>query len=258
MKSTKLAFLLKILLLAGIMVAVFGGLYLIFRLTGLTQYVRDYELLTRTIRGFGAGGAIVYVIFVIISIIALPVPGILVVLAGVSIYGPLYGMFLAALGTVIGSMAAFAIGRLFGKSLIFWLFGKEKAGKYIKKITQKSRLPLITMLILPFFPDDMLCMAAGVSDMSYGEFLFILAVTRVPVVVITAFLGSGDIIPFDGWGRIVWIIIGSIALLCALIWFANRQANGFRKRRRRMRVALAEAGKDVQPKNKKQTKKPYD
>ena len=242
MKSKKLALLLKALVILGIFGAVAGALYLIFRLTGLTQYLRDYEMLTRTIRGFGPFGAVVYVSFVIISVIALPVPGILVILAGVAIYGPLYAMFLVSIGMLIGSMLAFAIGRVFGKSLILWLFGKEKAGKYIQKVTKKSRAPLITMLILPFFPDDLLCMAAGVSDIGYGEFFFILLVTRIPVVVVTCFFGSGNIIPFDGWGRVVWIILGSLCVLGILIWFSAKYTKG---RVIRKRAAATEAGKDV-------------
>jgi len=242
MKSKKLAFILKALVIVGVLAAVMGALYLIFRVTGLTQYLRDYEMLTRTIRGFGPFGAVVYVIFVVISIVALPVPGILVILAGVAIYGPLYAMLLVSIGMVIGSMLAFAIGRVFGKSLIFWLFGKEKASKYLAKITKKGRGPLITMLILPFFPDDLLCMAAGVTDIGYGEFLFIVLVTRVPVVILTAFMGSGDVIPFDGWGRVVWIIIGSVVALGVLIWFARKFSKG---RIWKKRAVITEAGKDI-------------
>ncbi|MCL2370944.1 MAG: VTT domain-containing protein [Firmicutes bacterium] len=215
------AVLLKFGIIFGVMAVVAGAIYLLFRLTGLTQYLRDLDLLTQTIRDFGPPGAIIYVVFVIISIVALPVPGILIILAGVAIYGPLLTILLVSIGTLIGSMMAFAMGRIFGKSLIFWLFGKEKAAKYIAKITKNSRVPLISMLILPFFPDDMLCMAAGVSDISWGEFFFIVIVARLPVVAITAFFGSG-IIPFDGWGRIVWIILATIAVVGILIWFANK------------------------------------
>jgi len=214
------AFFLKIGVLLAVMTAVAGALYLLFRLTGLTQYIRDPDLMTKTIREFGPPGAIIYVIFVIISIVALPVPGILIILAGVAIYGPLLTILLVSIGTLIGSMLAFAMGRIFGKSLIFWLFGKERASNYIAKITKNSRIPLMTMLFLPFFPDDMLCMAAGVSDISYGEFFFIVVVSRLPIVAITAFFGSGNIIPFDGWGRIAWIIIGAATVVGILTWFA--------------------------------------
>ena len=231
-KKAVLAFILKLALMGAVFGVFIGGMYLLFRLTGLTKYMRDLDLMTQVIRDFGPKGAVVYLVLVIVATILLPIPGILIILAGVAIYGPWLTILLVSIGTIIGSTTAFMLGRIFGRGLINWLFGKDKAQKHIDKMTKNSRVPLFAMLILPFFPDDMLCMAAGVTDLKLAEFVIIVLLARLPIIALTAFFGSGNIIPFTGWGRIVWIVVGVVAALLAIIWFSYKITKWIKSRKK--------------------------
>ena len=67
------------------------------------------------------------------------------------------------------------------------------------------------MQILPFFPDDMLCMIAGLVRMKFSFFVVAMAVAKPLYIGSVCFFGSGALIPFSGWGIPVWLAI--IALL---------------------------------------------
>ena len=46
-------------------------------------------------------------------------------------YGSFYGFIICYVATVIGSVIAFSIGRVFGKNAVVWCIGKEDTEKYI-------------------------------------------------------------------------------------------------------------------------------
>ena len=69
------------------------------------------------------------------------------------------------------------------------------------------------MMLFPFFPDDILCIVAGAINMSFKFFLITNLITRPIVYVTLCFFGSGSIIPYSGWGLIVWAILIIIGLI---------------------------------------------
>ena len=71
-----------------------------------------------------------------------------------------------------------------------------------------------TMARLPFFPDDLICMSAGVTDMKFGFFALSTAIARTAYIFTVSFLGNGDIIPFGGWGIAVW---AGIFVVCVIL-----------------------------------------
>ena len=89
------------------------------------------------------------------------------------------------------------------------------------------------------FPDDILCLVAGLTDMSWSFFMITNLIARPIGVFLTSFLGSGDFIPYSGWGLAVWAVILIVAGLA--IFFSTkyqREIEGyfmkkFKKRRNR-------------------------
>ena len=64
------------------------------------------------------------------------------------------------------------------------------------------------MFLIPFFPDDVLCLLAGLSAMSVPYFALVVILTRPWGLLFSAMLGSGMIdIPEWGW----------IAIICAAV-----------------------------------------
>ncbi len=194
--------------------------YIILDQTGVFDTLNNMELIKNFILSTGMWGRLVFVLVQIAQVVFLPLPAILINLTGVALYGPAQGFFLSLIGTLIGSVIAFTVGKVFGKKLVSWIVGKEDADKYRKMFDKKGRFIFILMLVFPIFPDDMLCMVAGITTMSYGYFTLAVLLSRPWGLAATCFFGSGQIIPFRGWGLAVWAVI--LILLALTFFFVNK------------------------------------
>ena len=113
----------------------------------------------------------------------------------------------------------FWIGRKCGRKFLNWIAGKESADKWIDKMTNGKYL-FFLMMMFPLFPDDILCAVAGVTNMSFGFFFWTNVLARALGIACAVFFGSGAIIPFTGWGLLIWGVI--FILIAALFYLSVR------------------------------------
>ncbi len=162
-------------------------------------------------------GMIIYVLVQYLQVLFVPIPSMIITLTGVAIYGPTIGSLLCATGVLLGSYSSFFIGKVFGAKIVQWIVGKDNAIKYADLISKKGKFFLIVAFLLPLFPDDILCMIAGITSMKFKDFFWIALVTRPIGVVCMSFFGGGYIIPFTGWGLFVWPFIIILAIAAVII-----------------------------------------
>lgn len=203
--------------------------YIVLDGTGTLDKITNFDDVKEFILSTKQWGVIIFLLITVFQVVVLPIPAMVTVLIGVAIYGPVWSFVLSTIGTVIGSFIAFLMGKVFGKRLVAWMVGKEKTEKYAEILNQKGRFAFILMLLFPFFPDDMLCLVAGISSMSYKYFLTVICLTRPVMIAVYSFFGSGAIIPFSGWGIPVWIALFCAAFVVFMI--ANKLKNVFLKKR---------------------------
>lgn len=203
----------KLCMVASIIAALVLIAYIILNATGAIYVFRDFAVIKNFVLESRQWGVLVYMAIVILQAAIIPIPMVVTILAGVAIYGSFWTFIMVSIGVIIGSIISFFIGRTFGKRLALWMFGEKKVEKYGYYIGKKHKGMFIVMLLFPFFPDDMICLLAGVSEMSFKFFFFSLVFTRPIMIGVTAFLGSGNIIPFSGWGIPVWIGLIVVTIL---------------------------------------------
>lgn len=191
-----------------------------------TAHLNDYstdaekiERLTEIIRSTGSWGMLVYVFVQILQVVILPLPAVVCYIPGSQIWGAGMATLLASVGVLIGSVIAYCIGRFFGKKAVIWIAGKEVTDKYISYIGNRGKIIFVLMQILPFFPDDILCMIAGLTSMSFPFFLAVMILVRPLIIAAYCYLGNGSIIPFSGWGIPVWIAIFAVCIVLAVLSF---------------------------------------
>lgn len=190
--------------------------YVFYVKSGLAEELSDFEKLKDCIVNAGVGGYAVFVGLTVFQVVVLPLPQAVTILLGVALYGATVSFVLSVIGTVVGSIIAFALGKFFGKKLCVWMFGEEPTNKYATLLGEKGRVLFIIMLLFPAFPDDMLCMIAGITSMSYVYFITVCLLTRPVMIGLTAYLGSG-VIPFSGRGIAIWTAIGCVMVLVFII-----------------------------------------
>jgi len=174
--------------------------------TGLWESVNSVDKIKSFILGFGFYGRLAFLLLQVLQVTILPIPSALITIAGSIIYGPFQAAILSLAGILLGSFLAFLLGRTFGKKIVNFMVGKETCDKMRKGLSH-AKYSFFIMMLLPFFPDDILCIVAGMTDMSWDFFAVVQIITRPIGIFITCYVGSGEIVPYHGWGLVVWGII---------------------------------------------------
>ena len=202
---------------------------------GLIVILRNPNLYERYLKEWGVFLPIVYIVLQVVQVLFLPIPILFSVVTGLKLFG-LWGTVLYVyIGVFIGSALAFGIGRKWGNQGVSWLIGEEKLSEWQNKLRGKDGIILAAMFLLPFFPDDLLCLVAGVSTVSTRYFLIMMSCTRA--ISILGMCLSIEYIPLNSWwGLCVWG--GMLALLGIVFLFFYRNTeklNQFLTKRRRNR-----------------------
>ncbi len=200
---------------AAILAIVVAG-YVLYYETGLSERFDNFDALKSFILDSGFWGVLIFIALTVFQVVVLPIPEAVTILLGVAIYGATWSFVLSVIGTIIGSLISFMLGKVFGRRLCNWMFGEENTEKYAKILSEKGRFLFIIMLLFPAFPDDMLCMIAGITSMSYGYFTLVCLLTRPVMIGLTAYLGSG-VIPLTGWGIPIWIAIACLMFVMFVV-----------------------------------------
>ncbi len=215
--SSKHEAFFKILIVSLAVCSVVLICYVVLDKAGILDKIQDTETLLQIIRDTKHWGVIVFILFIILEIICLPIPGAVSAFIGAALYGPFLGFLFITIGTFIGSIICFALGKVFGKRLVEWMVGPQKTKEYADMLNEKGKFLFIVMMIFPFFPDDILCLVAGITSMTYKYFIITISITRPIMIAFMCYFVEGSIIPFTGWGVPVWIAIFAISLVLFMI-----------------------------------------
>ena len=196
-----------------LIVVIFVVLYFVLARNGWLDIFGSVDILQEYIAGFGLWAPLVFCAIQVLQVIISPIPGNITTLAGGLMFGFGKGFLLSYVSIVIGSMLAFGLARAFGKPLVVKLVGEKITHKYMDVLSSRQKVVLIFMFVLPFFPDDALCLIAGLSGISWGFFIVIQLLARPAGILFSALVGSGAVnVPVWGWGIIIALSLGIAAL----------------------------------------------
>lgn len=197
--------LLRCLIVGGVVLLIILLISLLLRHFGLGDLFSDQENIRALIQKAGIWGMALFFAIQLLQVIVLPAPAAVFHLAGTLLYGPHIAFLLSSVSVIVGSVIAFFIGRIWGKRAVVWCIGEEATEKYTGMLGKHGNALFVIMQLLPFFPDDILCMVAGLSSMRFSFFLPTVIIVRPIFIAFVCYFGTGDIIPFHGWGIPVWI-----------------------------------------------------
>ena len=141
-----------------------------------TGVLTSQEQMQALVNSCGAAGILLFVLFQAVQVVVPVLPGGLGCLAGVLLFGPVWGFVYNYVGICIGSMAAFAVARNCGKPMLSMLFSEKTIAKYSQWAEERNRFARLFALaiFLPVAPDDFLCYLAGTTDMSWRRYTAII------------------------------------------------------------------------------------
>lgn len=131
-----------------------------------------------------------FILIQIIQVVFPIIPGGLTTIAGVAIFGPVWGFVYNYVGISIGSVCAFLLVRHFGRDFLCALVPQKFMTKYGKWLDGGKHFDAMfaVAILLPVAPDDFLCMLAGLTKMSLRRFCAIIILAK-PWTILAYSLG---------------------------------------------------------------------
>lgn len=120
-----------------------------------------------------------FILIQIVQVVYPVIPGGLTCVLGHVVFGPFLGFIYNTVGIFIGSLISFMLARKYGAQFAKIFVSDDTYNKYIPCLDKGKYFErfLAAAFILPGFPDDFLCMVAGLGKMSLRKFtsIFLLA-----------------------------------------------------------------------------------
>ena len=205
----------RLVVALAVIAALAGCGYALWK-TGVFERINSVEELREVISGAGAWAGVVYFFLQMMTVIVAPIPSNISMMAGALALGFWKAMILGVLAVVVGSMIVFLAARALGRNAIQRFLDKGVMDKYLPVIEEKQDMFLFLTMLFPFFPDDALCMLAGLTNISLGRFTAIMVLARPWGLIVAALMGSGSIsLPI--WA---WAVIGVAGLF--IFYFAMK------------------------------------
>lgn len=212
-------------------------LYFVGRANGWMSMFDSVEDLQEYVSGFGAWAPLVFFGLQVIQVIIAPIPGSVTTLFGGLFFGFWPAMLISVTAVLTGSVILFFFAKYLGRPLVERMIGEQRVEKYMRNMSARQFWVLFMMFLMPFFPDDVLCLMAGLTAMRFPGFVLLVLATRPWGLVFSALVGSG-VITIPIWG---WVIIGllSASLLYISIrhpekleeWMSDKILNLFKRKK---------------------------
>ncbi len=209
----------RIALAVLVVLALAAGVFALYR-NGWFERIDSVEELRTLIDRAGAFAGIVFFLLQMLTVIIAPIPSNVTMMAGALALGFWQAMLLGIAAIWAGSMLMFLLARRLGHRAVQRWMDHGIMEKYLPVIEEKQDMFLFLTLLFPFFPDDMLCILAGLTSMPTARFAGIMLLARPWGLIFAALLGSGELsLPAWGWA----VLVGVLAVIFVLAMKYSRQ-----------------------------------
>jgi uncharacterized membrane protein YdjX (TVP38/TMEM64 family) len=166
--------------------AIKAGFFLVLLLLVLlfVHFVGISRLTPESIRNivlsFGWWGPVVYIVMYSIRPLLL-FPAIVLTLAGGLAFGPWWGTFYVVVGGVMGASLCFVIARLLGSKKLQKYMGKySQLQLFENQLEVNGFRTMLIMRLVPIFPYDPVSYLAGLSKISFQDYVLATTIGMIP------------------------------------------------------------------------------
>ena len=207
-----LTLLITVLLLAA------GGV-LLWR-TGFFQAATSLDGLQAYIETFSPYSHLVFFLIQLASVVLAPIPSNLTALAGALLFGTLPAFLLTWGAVVVGSALVFQLARRLGQAFVDRFVSQALSDRYLEIIRRKRDVFLAMAFLFPFFPDDILYILAGLTEISFPRFLVLVILFR-PWGLLVASAVGGSAVDIPLWGMAL-LGLGGLAIFLLGMKYGDR------------------------------------
>ncbi len=157
----------------------------------MLEFVSEPEKFREWIDTHGIWGRVAFVGMTVLQIVIAIIPGEPLEMVAGYAFGGFEGTILCIIANIIGGVIIFALVRTWGVKFVELFFSRKKILS-LKFLKDKRKLNILVYLlfILPGTPKDLLSYFAGLTNISWGAWLFITSVARIPSIITSTLLGG--------------------------------------------------------------------
>ncbi|MDB5044233.1 MAG: rane protein [Deinococcus sp.] len=217
---------LRFVLLGGVL-ALLGSLFLIpevrsFFAAGYAALRSSDPAVTHAwVDGLGWAGPLALIAAFVVQAVLPVLPALVMTAVTARAYGPVEGFFIVYIGTLLGAVAGYWLGRGVGERLIRTLAG-QRASTRAQDFAQKYGVQGVLMVrLMPILSADVMNLVAGAVRMPFRPFLLATAAGAFPVTLLVIWLSGST-------SRMLWGL-GVLSVLVAGVagwrtWMGRRRA----------------------------------
>lgn len=189
---------------------------LVLRLSPLGNML-TLDAVVQTIRSAAPWSHLMFLLLQMGSVILAPIPSNLMATAGGICFGFPVGFAMTFVAVSCGSLLTFTLARRLGRSWVSQMVEHKISDRYLDLLQRKRDSFLVLVFLFPFFPDDLICILAGLTDIPFRRFALIVLLTRHWGLAIAS-LAGGNLTSLPGWTLPLICVIGLGLFLLGLRW----------------------------------------
>ncbi len=172
------------------------------------------DRLVAMLQDAGPGGVFILLGMQFLQIVVAFIPGEVVQFAAGIMYGPFLGAFLILVGCVISSSFIYFLVHRLGAPFVHDMISQSHIERF-KKIEQSKNLDVVVFILflIPGLPKDAFTYLVPLTQMTYGRFIVLTTLGRIPGVLGSTYAASG----FANGDFVVAIVVLSILAIVAIV-----------------------------------------
>lgn len=191
--------------------------------TGFFQVIHSPEEMRNYIQRFAPYSHLVFFLLQLASVIVAPIPSNLTTVAGGLLFGCWGAFLLTTCAVILGSALVFQLSRGLGQRFARRFINGKLWDRYGDLIRRKRDVFLFLAFLFPFFPDDLLCIMAGLTEIPFRRFLLLVILGRPWGLLASAAVGS-SVVTIPWWGMVL-LGIGGLVLFLLTLRYGDRMEN---------------------------------
>ena len=182
------------------------------------------------ILSFGLWAPLISAAFMVAQSVILFLPAFPLFVVNALAFGLFWGTLLSWSGAVLGSVACFTIGKLLGRPYVQRLVNQVHLEAADRTLKRYEKYVILLFGFIPIISFDVISYAAGLTALSYKEFILLVCIAQIPSALFYSLLLSKI---DQGTLNIYWVVAAIIFFFLGLVGLLIRIFVSYRREKKK-------------------------
>ena len=186
------------------------------------------EAVREAVTTFGPFAPLAFVLLQVVQVVVAPIPSHVLSFAAGYLFGPFWGFVYSMVGAIAGTFVALLLARRYGRPVVERFVAPEVLDRFDAYLGEYGVVGVFVVFLLPGFPDDVVCLVAGCSELDIRKILVAATLGRIPGYLVLVLSGAG--VAEGELYESVSLLLGAAVIGSILFWRRERLLEWLRRR----------------------------